>query len=57
MDLYHIVQVSSPVENTPSLHDRLRGFAAGVASGISKLAIGHPFGKQLRYIIDHIHQY
>ncbi|KAI8048973.1 mitochondrial carrier domain-containing protein [Syncephalis plumigaleata] len=43
MSLYRMVQVSSPAENTPSLHDRLRGFAAGVASGVSKLVIGHPF--------------
>lgn len=28
-----------------SLYNRFRGFAAGVASGITKLAVGHPFGK------------
>jgi hypothetical protein len=29
----------------PTLHDRLRGFVAGVASGVTKLVVGHPFGK------------
>jgi solute carrier family 25 carnitine/acylcarnitine transporter 20/29 len=28
-----------------SLQNRFRGFAAGMASGITKLAVGHPFGK------------
>ncbi|KAI9591250.1 hypothetical protein BDF19DRAFT_455741 [Syncephalis fuscata] len=43
MNTKHAVSMSSPEENTPVLRDRLRGFAAGIASGVSKLVIGHPF--------------
>ncbi|KAJ1992939.1 hypothetical protein H4R33_000815 [Dimargaris cristalligena] len=31
------------VTRTPSTTERLHGFIAGVASGITKLAVGHPF--------------
>lgn len=37
--------VSNASLDDKSLVNRARGFAAGVASGITKLAVGHPFGK------------
>jgi hypothetical protein len=36
--------VSNASLDDKSLANRARGFAAGVASGITKLAVGHPFG-------------
>jgi hypothetical protein len=36
--------VSNANLDDKSLANRARGFAAGVASGITKLAVGHPFG-------------
>jgi solute carrier family 25 carnitine/acylcarnitine transporter 20/29 len=36
--------VSNASLDDKSFANRARGFAAGVASGITKLAVGHPFG-------------
>lgn len=38
-------QVANPELTDKSFQNRVRGFAAGMASGITKLAVGHPFGK------------
>jgi hypothetical protein len=35
---------ANPELTDKSLQNRFRGFAAGMASGITKLAVGHPFG-------------
>ncbi|KAG2229046.1 mitochondrial carrier domain-containing protein [Thamnidium elegans] len=36
-------QAANPQLTDQSLQNRFRGFAAGIASGITKLAVGHPF--------------
>ncbi|KAI8378059.1 mitochondrial carrier domain-containing protein [Radiomyces spectabilis] len=36
-------QKANPELADQSLHNRFRGFAAGVASGVTKLTVGHPF--------------
>ncbi|KAI8979114.1 putative mitochondrial inner membrane transporter ymc3 [Mycotypha africana] len=37
------ISVADPELADQSMRNRVRGFAAGVASGITKLAVGHPF--------------
>ncbi|KAG0772302.1 hypothetical protein G6F22_015849 [Rhizopus arrhizus] len=34
---------ANPELTDQSIHNRVRGFAAGMASGITKLVVGHPF--------------
>ncbi|RKP04895.1 mitochondrial carrier domain-containing protein [Thamnocephalis sphaerospora] len=38
-----LTQGAAKHESAPTFHDRMRGFVAGVASGVTKLAVGHPF--------------
>jgi hypothetical protein len=50
IDMSTQAEARAPTVSNASLDDksfanRARGFAAGVASGITKLAVGHPFGK------------
>jgi hypothetical protein len=33
------------------MKNRFRGFAAGMASGITKLVVGHPFGKLVVWLL------
>lgn len=49
-----IDQVANPELTDNSFQNRARGFAAGMASGITKLAVGHPFGKTT--LIAHLFQ-